>query len=58
MMPEVSVRTFLPVALSDGTATFVGNLFFGSDPAFRMPGLTANTTRHHSELFSFSRYYG
>src|SRR5580692_11154529 len=36
MMPEVSVRTFLSVALATGTATFVGSLFFGSDPAFRM----------------------
>ncbi|HEY3917102.1 MAG TPA: chloride channel protein, partial [Stellaceae bacterium] len=25
MLPEVSVRTFLPVALATGTATFVGN---------------------------------
>ena len=29
MMPEVSVRTFLPVALATGTATFVGNWFLG-----------------------------
>ncbi len=34
MMPEVSVRTFLPVALATGTATFVGQLFFGLAPAF------------------------
>ena len=26
MMPEVSVRTFLPVALATGTATFIGQL--------------------------------
>ncbi len=34
MMPEVSVRTFLPVALATGAATFVGQLFFGLAPAF------------------------
>ena len=27
MMPEVSVRTFLPVALATGTATFIGRFF-------------------------------
>src|SRR6516162_3193343 len=49
MMPEVSVRTFLPVALATGTATFVGSLFFGSDPAFRMPGLASML--HHPPSF-------
>ena len=37
MMPEVSVRTFLPVALATGTATFIGRLFFGAQPAFMRP---------------------
>jgi CIC family chloride channel protein len=37
MMPEVSVRTFLPVAIATGTATFVGRLFFGQQPAFVVP---------------------
>jgi chloride channel protein, CIC family len=41
MMPEVSVRTFLPVALSTGTATFVGRLFLGDQPAFAVPQLPA-----------------
>ncbi len=41
MMPEVSVRTFLPVALSTGTATFVGNWFLGPQPAFAVPPLPA-----------------
>ncbi|MEG6507969.1 chloride channel protein [Methyloligella sp. 2.7D] len=40
MMPEVSVRTFLPVALATGTATFIGRFFFGQDPAFVVPALT------------------
>ena len=37
MMPEVSARTFLPVALATGTATFVGRLFLGPQPAFSVP---------------------
>jgi chloride channel protein, CIC family len=32
IVPEVSVRTFLPVALSTGTATFIGRLFLGTLP--------------------------
>lgn len=39
MMPEVSVRTFLPVALATGTATFIGRFFFGPEPAFMVPAL-------------------
>ena len=39
MMPEVSVRTFLPVALATGTATFIARLYFGLEPAFQMPAL-------------------
>ena len=39
MMPEVSVRTFLPVALATGTATFIGRFFFGPQPAFAVPHL-------------------
>lgn len=39
MMPEVSARTFLPVALATGTATFVGRWFFGQQPAFFVPPL-------------------
>lgn len=34
MMPEVSSRTFLPVVLATGTATYVGRMFFGMEPAF------------------------
>ena len=37
MLPEISVNSFLPVALATGTATFVGRLFFGNDPAFLVP---------------------
>jgi len=39
MMPEVSARTFLPVAIATGTATFIGRFFFGAQPAFNVPPL-------------------
>ncbi|MGH8687655.1 MAG: chloride channel protein [Burkholderiales bacterium] len=39
MLPEVSAQSFLPVALATGTATFVGQLFFGQQPAFSVPQL-------------------
>jgi chloride channel protein, CIC family len=37
MLPEISVNTFLPVAIATGTATFIGRLFFGTQPAFEVP---------------------
>jgi chloride channel protein, CIC family len=40
MMPEVSARTFLPVAIATGLATFIGRIFFGPQPAFNVPPLT------------------
>jgi CIC family chloride channel protein len=49
MMPEVSVRTFLPVALATGTATFIARLYFGLEPAFQMPVLDAAS--HHPTSF-------
>jgi CIC family chloride channel protein len=45
MMPELSARTFLPVALATGTATFIGRIFFGIHPAFAIP--TALFTSDH-----------
>ncbi len=39
MMPEVSVRTFLPVAIATGTATFLGRYFLGYSA--RVPGAAA-----------------
>src|SRR5271156_1534860 len=41
MMTEASVGTFLPVAISSGSATFVGRWFFGDTPAFHVPPLQA-----------------
>ena len=44
MLPEVSVETFLPVAIATGAATFVGRWFFGDAPAFDVPHLAAMST--------------
>jgi len=44
MMPEVSVSTFLPVAIATGAATFVGRWFLGQQPAFLVPPMQALTT--------------
>ena len=41
MLPEVSVDTFLPVAIATGAATFVGRWFLGDAPAFRVPPMQA-----------------
>src|SRR5579863_1025974 len=49
MMPELSARTFLPVALATGTATFVGRIFFGIHPAFTIPAALL-TSEHPATL--------
>lgn len=56
MMPEVSVRTFLPVALATGTATFIGRLFLGLQPAFSVPFLPALS--NHPASFLALMLYG
>ncbi len=50
MMPELSARTFLPVALATGTATFIGRIFFGIHPAFAIP--TELLTSEHPSTFA------
>ncbi len=42
MLPEFSARTFLPVVLATGAATYVGRLVFGNEPAF----LVISYTQH------------
>ncbi len=37
MVPEFSVRTFIPIAISTSTATFIGRIFFGVHPSFVIP---------------------
>ncbi|MGA7804059.1 chloride channel protein [Bradyrhizobium sp.] len=49
MMPELSARTFLPVALATGAATFVGRIFFGIHPAFAIPA-TLLSSSHQATL--------
>ncbi|HEY1615192.1 MAG TPA: chloride channel protein [Rhizomicrobium sp.] len=46
MLPEVSVNTFLPVAAATGTATFIGRLVFGPQPAFSVPPIDALPLAH------------
>ena len=48
MLPEVSVRTFLPVALATGTATWIGHIFFGLNPAFLLPDAASLVARDAS----------
>ncbi|HTZ69953.1 MAG TPA: chloride channel protein [Acetobacteraceae bacterium] len=43
MMPEVSINTFLPVAVATGAATFIGGYFFGQQPAFLVPHMAPLT---------------
>ncbi len=44
LMHEVSVRTLVPVALATATATYVGQFFFGSHPAFEVPAVHMSYT--------------
>jgi len=37
MMNEISVRTLVPVAISTATATYIGRIFFGTNPSFVIP---------------------
>jgi chloride channel protein, CIC family len=55
MLPEVSVRTFLPVALATGTATFVARLFLGLTPAFNIPPILT-VSNHPAPLYALVLY--
>lgn len=50
MMPEMSIASFLPVALSTAAATFIGRFFFGAAPAFLVPPLAPITVDLSSAL--------
>lgn len=56
MLPEVSVDTFLPVAVATGTATFIGRLFFGSQPAFSVPVNLAAIPNEPSSVVTLALY--
>jgi chloride channel protein, CIC family len=55
MMPEVSVRTSLPVALATGTATFIARLFVGLEPAFKTPPI-AMLAHHPASFYALLLY--
>ena len=48
LLPEVSNRTFLPVVIATGSATLLGRILIGPNPAFAVPDL----------LFPAARYFG
>ncbi|HUJ87989.1 MAG TPA: chloride channel protein [Burkholderiales bacterium] len=48
ILPEISARTVIPVALAAGAATFVGRAFFGDYPAFDIPALALPASYHLS----------
>ena len=52
MLPELSARTFLPVALATGTATFIGRMFLGLNPRSPCRGFHL-----HTEQATRSRRY-
>jgi H+/Cl- antiporter ClcA len=55
MMPELSARTFLPVALATGAATFIGRILLGLQPAFTVPdALMANRHATVAALLLFA----
>ena len=39
LLHEISVRTLVPVFIATATATYIGQLFFGIYPAFKIPAL-------------------
>ncbi|WP_339834413.1 chloride channel protein [uncultured Parvibaculum sp.] len=55
ILPEISARTFLPVVIATGSATYVGRVVFGSYPAFVVPQLdfAASELDHILNLGSF-----
>lgn len=56
MMPEISVNTFLPVAIATGTATFIGRLFFGAAPAFFVPAQLGAIPNQPGSAFTLVLY--
>ena len=56
MLPEISVDTFLPVAVATGTATFIGRLFFGTQPAFSVPSNLASIPNEPSSALTLVLY--
>jgi chloride channel protein, CIC family len=45
LLPEVSNRTFLPVVIATGSATMLGRILIGPNPAFAVPEIVFPTAR-------------
>lgn len=56
LLPEVSGRTFLPVVVATATATYIGRISLGLDPAFDVPldlvAASAPLNLHELALFA------
>ena len=50
LLHEISVRTMVPVFLATATATYIGQLFFGTYPAFRIPALETPFFHHDNPM--------
>ena len=52
LLPEVSNRTFLPVVIATGAATYIGRILLGAAPAFVIPalGVVESTTLSLSDI--------
>ncbi|HKK14168.1 MAG TPA: chloride channel protein [Gammaproteobacteria bacterium] len=52
VMTEISARTLVPVALATGTATLVGQTYFGDHPVFRLAQATQPVSLAPVSLFA------
>lgn len=50
LLPEISNRTFLPVVVATGSATYVGRVLLGVAPAFSVPDLDTNLLSNMNPL--------
>ncbi len=57
IVPELSVRTFVPVAIASSTATFIGRIFFGNVPSFVIPGFDVSV-KHITNPYLLVSYIG
>lgn len=55
ILPEISARTLIPVAISTVSGTFIGQMFFGVHPSFNIPTLTL-IPAHLTSMAVFGAY--
>lgn len=55
ILPEISARTMIPVAISTVCGTFIGQMFFGVHPSFDIPALSL-APAHLVSLSVFGAY--